>query len=243
MSTRICTTPSENQLIEIKNWLFEEYQKENEGFYINWNIILNYFESNQLIILLKDSDVIGFSTYRFYDDIVVNIDIIEIHPDHRKCGYGNYMMKEVFNFCKIQGAKVASLFCAPKESYKFWENFGFSDFPETGYTQTELSMYMNLVEVRETLKDNYLDKTIIELWDCEPHQSKDVKAKWTWSINTSHNKIEPPILITCDRNWNIRFSIDGEIIKESKVKYFSKMNPIDLDKFMFINELNTHNNK
>ncbi len=237
MTARICTTPNKNQLIEIKKWLFEEYQKTNEGFYVNWKLILNYFENNQLIILEKDAIVIGFSTYEFCDEIVVNIDIIEIHPDFRKFGFGNYMMKEVFDFCKTQGALVARLFCEPVESYGFWKRIGFFDMPVTGYAQPELSMFMNLVEVRETLMDDYTDKTIIELWDCEPHQSKNFKAKWTWSISASQNKIEPPILIPCDRNWNIRFSIDGEIFKESKVKSFSNTNPIDLDKFMYIKEI------
>jgi GNAT superfamily N-acetyltransferase len=238
MSLEIISTPNFNQLNEIKNWLSDESQKYNEGFFCNWKAVMRYFENNQLIILVKDLNVIGFTTWYIHDKIALNIDIAEIHPDYRGNGYGKFMMHETFNFCKTKGAIVAKLFCAPSSSYEFWKSLGFKDMPEIGNDLPKLSLYMPLIDVLETINYENSESNTIELWNCEPYNITGVTASWIWSINPIKNKISPPILIPCNRDWNIRYSQNGRTIHEDKVKRFSIKNPIVFDSFIYINELN-----
>ena len=237
MTLHINTSPNNHQLSEINSWLKNEFKKNGEGFLNNWNIIESYFENGELIILIKDSKVIGFTTWKIYDDLILIIDIVEIHPDYRKSGYGKFMMQETFKFCISKGAKVVNLFCSPESSYSFWKSFGFLDMPKTAFCEPEFSLYKPLIEVQIPIEKNQLENEIIELWDCEPYQSKDVSSKWIWAVKITSKKISPPILIACSRDWNIRLSKNGEVIRETKVKYFSHKNPIDRGKFMFIDKL------
>jgi GNAT superfamily N-acetyltransferase len=239
MTLQINTSANEEQLLEIKHWLIDEHNKLQEGFYCNWSVIEKHFERGQLIVLNKDSRVIGFSTWEIEKEIVLNIAIVEIHPDYRGKGYGEYLMQQVFNFGKDhKKAIVAKLFCAPVESKSFWKKMGFMDFPFTGYAQPPDLMYLPLIDLRSQLKADHSEESTIELWNCEPHLSDECEPQWVWSAKINNGQLIPPILAPCNRNWNIRYTQNGTIIKESKIKYFSNSNPIDKDSFLLIQELN-----
>lgn len=137
---------------------------------------------------------------------------------------------------KDRGIIAIELFCEPIESEHFWRKMEFIQFPIRGYAEPELTFYKPLIEVCKTTKTpNELNK--IELWDVEPHQSKTRLPRWCWDIETQDGKLIKPIIQACNINWNIRWTKDGKIKKESKVKYFSRDNPIDFSPFMLIEKL------
>jgi N-acetylglutamate synthase-like GNAT family acetyltransferase len=227
-------TPTKEQLLETKAWLTQELENSGEGFMNNWNIIEDYFDRKQLILLLHESKTIGFTTWDIVDEIALNIDIAVIHPNFRSKGAGKFMMGESFKYLKSKDILVAKLFCQPSSSEPFWKSLGFIDMPETAYHQHDLALYLPLIETRQTTNALH-ESNVIELWNCEPYRASDESPKWIWNISGTH--LNPPILVPCDRNWNIRHIRDGEVIKEGKVKYFSQINPVDKSDFLFINEL------
>ena len=242
MNLKINVAPNSNQLAEIKNWLTDEYKKNEEGFLCNWNIIENYFNRNELIVLLMDSVVIGFTTWKIEDEIVLIIDIAEIHPNYRAKSYGKFMMSETFMYCKDKGVMVVKLFCEPRSSYTFWKKMGFIDMPFVGFYQHELSLYKPLIDIQKPLEDNHFENEILELWDCVPIDSKVTYPKWTWSAKSIEGRISPPILSPCCKDWKIRFSKNGRTITKSEVKSFSNDTSIMRNNFMFINKIDSIKN-
>lgn len=229
-------SPTKDQLLEIRTWLSVELDETGEGFMHNWNIIEDYFNRNQLMVLSNESKTIGFMTWNIIEGIVLNIDIAAIQPNQRYKGAGKFLFKEALNYFKTKSIVVVKLFCQPSSSEQFWKSLGFIDMPQTGFAQHELSLYLPLLNF-EAPKTNLVDNNEIELWSCEPHRATSEEPEWKWSIELCDNKLISPILAPCSRDWNIRWSRNGEIIKESKVKYFSRDKPIDYSSFMFIEEL------
>lgn len=56
------------------------------------------------------------------------IAIIEVHPAHRRRGYGTLLAKHIVNHLRLNGALVAHLECNPHESEPFWRSLGFFDY-------------------------------------------------------------------------------------------------------------------
>ncbi len=229
-------TPSVKDLKVIEMWLKEEDKKHKFGFYCNWNIIEKSFKSNKLISFELNKSVIGFLIYSI-GDIYIEIDILEIRPEYRKKGIGHDFIEKISVHFKDLGFKALKLFCEPRESELFWEKEGFIQFPTRGYSESDLTFFKPLVEILATTqKDKSLNK--IELWDVEPHEATNLKAKWTWNINLNDDDcLKIPILHPCNNNWNIRWTRNGQIAIEDKVKYFSRDYPIYSEPFLFIEEL------
>lgn len=226
-------TPSESDLKVIEEWLSNESKKYKVGFYCNWNIIEKLYTLNRLISLKLTDKTIGFLVYS-PDEIYVEIDIFEIQREYRGKGYGKFFYKQVAEAFKNQNFKAVKLFCEPVESEHFWRNLGFIKFPERGYSESALTFYKPLISYTEpTNEPNDLNK--LELWNVEPFQKDRISPCWIWNIENS--KLAKPIIHPCNVNWNLRWTKNGEIAREAKVKYFSKDNPVDFGPFMYIEKL------
>lgn len=234
--TEIKLNPTENDIEEIKNWLKNEDAKFNEGFYCNWNIIWDSFLKKQLICCSINDTPVGFLVWS-KGEIYIEIDILEIRPEYRKKGIGHDFIEKISVHFKDLGFKALKLFCEPRESELFWVKEGFIQFPKRGYSESDLTFFKPLVEILATTqKDKSLNK--IELWDVEPHEATNLKAKWTWNINLNdYDCLKIPILHPCNINWNIRWTRNGQIAIEDKVKYFSRDYPIYSGPFLFIEDL------
>jgi hypothetical protein len=57
---KINFSPSQTDLKKIEDWLIQESERYDDGFYCNWNIIENSFERNGLISLELNDTPIGF---------------------------------------------------------------------------------------------------------------------------------------------------------------------------------------
>ena len=232
---KINFSPSKNDLKKIEDWLIQERERYDDGFYCNWNIIENSFERNELISLELNNIPIGFVVWR-QSYIFIEIDILEIHFDYRRKGLGKIFFKMISASYKDKGVLAIKLFCEPRESRHFWKKMEFIQFPIRGYAESDLTFYKPLVEVCETTETpNELNK--IELWDVEPYQSKKKTPRWSWDISSENGILVKPIIQPCNVNWNIRWTKNGKIEKEDKVKYFSSENSIVFSPFMYIKRL------
>ena len=137
---KINLSPSQSDLRTIKNWLSEENEKFNEGFYCNWDIIEYSFHRNELISFELNKEIIGFvvwSQYEFY----IEIDIMEIHYSLRNKGLGKLFFEKVSDVFKEKKALALKLFCRPRDSEHFWRKMGFIKFPIRGYSESDLTFY------------------------------------------------------------------------------------------------------
>ena len=223
-------TPCLKQLEETKLWLIEEYEKFNQGFYCNWNIIEDSFKQKQFFTFEVGGQIIGFISWNVYEYSYsyVAIDILEIHPDFRKKGFGKILYQKAEEYFKQQNYIAIKLFCSPKKSEKFWRKMDFIKFPEIRYSIPELSYYKPLIETNQPVKKEANNK--FELWDLDPYEVKDRKPKWTWEIK----KNQKPILLPYNANWNLRLTLNGELVKEDKIKYFSPKSEVEIGDFLFI---------
>lgn len=210
-------TPTNQQLQELKTWLKAEEDLSQSGFFCNWDTIEKAFKKSCLIVFIYNNEIVGFLSWSTFSAPYVYIDIMEIHPNHRKKGFGKRMFEACEIYFKNKEFLAMILCCEPRESEAFWRKMCFTKFPPTGYTQPDLKYYKPLIEVNELI-DSYLDiDDKLELWDVEPYEIYNVPPRWTWLVN----KNSPPILQPCNGDWNLRLTKNGVIIKEDKVKYFS----------------------
>ncbi|MDD2199670.1 MAG: GNAT family N-acetyltransferase [Bacteroidales bacterium] len=228
--------PTRFDLEKIKEWLIEEEQESNEGFYCNWNIIEKAFNNDELITLNLKEKTVGFLVWS-KGEIYAEIDIMEIKPDYRKQGIGKLFFEQISEFFKQKGFLVIKLFCSPRESEKFWKKMGFIKFPDRGYSESDLTYFKPLIKVQTIVENQETDDTV-ELWDVEPYQKNNNQPKWTWNINLDNGKLKLPIIQPCNCNWNLRWSKKGEMIREDKVKYFDTTeNRVEYSPFLYITNL------
>lgn len=225
---KILTNPTKNDLYEIIDWLKDEYELNGEGFYCNRKIISSAQKTGTLIVFKIDNRSVGFVVWSEINEFVIDIDIFVIHPDYRDKGLGKVFYNYVREHFKNDLYKVFKLFCEPARSEGFWKKMDFYKLPKFGYSQHELTYFSILVD---TASSNYIEGAdIIELWDVEP--------KWIWYVESENNELTLPIIHPCDCNWQIRWSRNGKVLKEEKVKYLTKNNfEFYYDKFLIINDL------
>lgn len=229
-------TPTQLDLRKIEEWLIEEEKASNEGFYCNWTIIENAFNNNTLVTLDFQNSPIGFIVWS-KGEIYAEIDILEIKPEYRRRGVGKLFFEEISKYFKQKGFLAIELFCSPRESEPFWKNMGFIKFPNRGYSESDLTYFKPLIRVQPN-SENELTDNKIELWDVEPYQKNNSIPKWTWYIEHKNNKLILPIIQPCNCNWNLRWTRNGEIIREDKVKNFStKENRVEYSPFLYIDKL------
>lgn len=228
-------SPTQSDLTEIERWLIEEDIKFGKGFYCNWSIIEKAFTKKELITINFNSLPIGFLVWS-NREIYAEIDILEIEYNHRNKGIGKYFFDHISNYLKEQGFLAIKLFCAPRESEKFWKKLNFLKYPNTGYSQSDLTYYKPLVPIQE-ITNNSNSENKLELWNVEPFQIKKYEPKWTWEVQSKTNKLPSIIVQPCNPNWNLRWTKNSRVIREDKVKYFFTNEEIDYSTFLIIKEL------
>ena len=221
---------TKNELTEIKRWLKKE-STIDKGFYHNWDIIENANLKNEIFIIKKESEVVGFLVWTD-KEICAEIDIFEIKPEHRRKGIGEFFYVEFCKYLRQHNFCVVRLFCEPKESEKFWIRMNFIKFPDIKYSIPKLTYYKPLIEINKPTTEIDNDNKL-ELWNCEPHEIKNNEPKWSWNIDA---EIFYPILNPYNPNWYIRLTKKGKIVKEEKVKRFDNNREIEFGSFIYIKE-------
>ncbi len=233
---KINLIPSRLDLQKIEEWLIEEKRELNEGFYCNWTIIEKAFTNKELITLNFNEKPIGFLVWS-KAEIYAEIIILEIKPEHRNSGIGKAFFEQISDYLKQKGFLAIKLFCVPSESEKFWKKMGFVKFPDRGYSESDLTYFKPLIKILPS-SENQKTHNTVELWNVEPYQKNNNQPKWTWNIELNNNMLMLPIIQPCNCNWNLRWTKNGEIIKEDKVKYFAtKKNRVEFSPFLYIEKL------
>jgi predicted GNAT family acetyltransferase len=221
------------ELNEIENWLKEESLTSKNGFYSNWNMFIKSYSENRMAILKNKENVIGYTIWRT-GDIHIEIDIFEIKPVFRKKGMGKYFLNEISEYFKKKGFLALKLFCEPEKSELFWKEMKFIKFPKRGCSESELTYFKPLIKINQSDED-VDENNKLELWDLEPFEVENSKPKWVWNIDI---KKIISILHPYDLKWNMRWTKNGKIVKESMIKDFSsKQNKIAFDEFIYIKKL------
>lgn len=213
---------------------FEAINKYLNAEKITGNLpsIVSSFEKNELIVLFREKELIGFSAYQF-DFPVSKINVVEIIKKYRGKGLGKKLANTTLNEIQKKKGQVVELFCSPTDSESFWKIVGFKNLPETGFTNGQIIMYKTLIE---TLLPNQINdnEEIIELWDVEPHEADKNEPKWSWRINAS--ELKKPIIQPTDCDWQICWRKGESEIKKGKVKYFSS-NQIKFGNYIILRDL------
>jgi len=234
--------PSSTQLARIKAWLMEENNVLGEGFFCNWEVIQDSFDNKRICVLVLEKKEIGFITW-FDRDKVNTIQITEIRSEFRRLGYGRYLVDALTERLAKRGSLVLELYCQPAKSEKAWKKLGFREYPKVegfeAYNEKDgKHLYKILVPFLKPTKSKK-DVVTIELWDVEPHQINKVSPLWKWhpKLKPGTRHLDKPIIFPSKRDWNIRWSENGTIIREEKVKYFGKPEDIDFMDFIIIEKL------
>lgn len=234
--------PTGEQLNEIKEWLLiEEHGKPFAGFYCNWNSIEYSFGRNEIAVIFLEKAPIGFLTW-FNNDRVTTIQITEIKPGFRRMGYGKTLLEAVAGKLQNAGVAVLDLHCQPATSKKAWKKLGFKNYPDvedfSDFNHEEGNwLYKILVPFDKPTK-SAANKESIELWSVEPYLASRTLPAWKWhpKFEGGSRKLVNPIIFPANADWNIRWLIDGDAIKENKVKRFLKTE-IAFSNFIIIEEL------
>ena len=230
--------PTLQDIKEILVWLKKERDSDilGQGFFNNKDIIMDSFRLGNAIVFKHENKSIGLIVWNESDDILVNIDIFVIDPSFRGKGLGRLFYHEVCNYFVEKGFKAVKLFCEPKTSEKFWIKMGLLKLHDCGYTEHELTYYGVLIDVASTIHMNNAEK--IELWDVEPYEAMETEPRWTWYIENDEGRLLYPILHPCNCNWNLRWSRNGDVLKEGKIKYFTNEDfELFKSKFLYIEKL------
>ena len=211
--------PTEKHIVDIKNWLIEEWNKTHNGFYCNWNIISKRFDKKNVILITDNNFPVGFLVYSISDFLSV-IDIVEVKPSERNRGIAKKLINETLEYFKLKGVLVCELFCSPENSEPFWKRIGFKNFPDFPY-DSKLSMFKPLVESLKPTENGASKKTI-SLWNCEPYQVKDKNPIWIWNLDfmADGETLRKPIIFPAFKDWYVKFSVNDEIKESEQVKRF-----------------------
>lgn len=230
--------PNENHLTNIEEWLIEEKNKFNEGFYCNWNIIREAFTEKRLNIITENDFAIGFIVYRI-SDLTAEIVIAEIKPTERRKGIAKELINGTLEYFRTKEILVTQLFCSPENSEPFWKKVGFLNFPEFPHN-SQIRMYKPQIQTLELWNKSDLknNEEVIELWNEEPHIAERINSKWKWELKYNSNTLilEKPIIFPAHYDWQICWRKGNLIIEKNKVKYF-KTEEILNGNFIIIREL------
>ncbi len=238
ISVDISFRPNQKQLDIIESWLIEEYNKTNQGFYCNWNVILNAFESKEMSVLSLDKIPIGFAIWYFPSNYTARIDIIQIKSTFQKQGFGKFFIEQLFKFFLSHDILVVHLECAPDSSERYWRNIKFIDFPDNDRWQYgNKKLYRILVPHLKQIKSKKKTEQI-ELWDDEPYRTDNASPTWIWELKYIKNttKLIQPIICPCLSDWKIRWEQNESVIIEDKVKRFVK-GDICMGNFLIIKKM------
>lgn len=236
---KISFKPTKKQFSEIQDWLLEESISTGEGFYCNLNQISSSFKEKQLAVISLNQQTIGFASWRVTSKLTARIEIVEINRFFRKKGFGRQLMSALFQRFIENNIVVTDLQCSPSNSEPIWRQFGFIDFPNHNDTWNvgNKKLFKILVPSLPTIERNSESETI-ELWDDEPYCTQKKQSTWKWELvfKRGTGELQKPIIIPCHHDWRIRWRNQDRIVKEDKVKYFSKED-IEFGTFLIISKL------
>jgi len=215
-------SPGKISLAKIETWLKEERLATGEGFYVNWSTIKNAFAQGQMAVLEMSNEPVGFAVWRPNDKLTY-LDIVEIHPSHRKKGLAGQLLAYFSDHFLTIGIMVIELQCEPPESELTWKKLGFIEFASSFNSWGHKRLYKILTDSHRPDTPGNSDESI-SLWDREPIYARDKPPVWQWKLSfiEGTRKLMVPIVIACDKDWKLSWRKNNNEVVTKKAKYFQE---------------------
>ena len=114
-----------SQLYEVLGWLEREEIESGEGFYCKRDLIEQSFNDGDMNCATFGSEVVGFVIHTIKSHGAA-LDIMAIHPAHRRRGFGRELALYAIDKLFQLGADFVTVRCAPRSSETFWRCLGFA---------------------------------------------------------------------------------------------------------------------
>lgn len=121
---------TEQSLAETLDWLEREQTESSEGFFCNKDTIVASHAAGELFCGLTNDHVAGFVVHN-RKSAGASIDILEVHPQHRRRGFGSQLAVHAIGRLFAAGAAFVTVQCSPRSSEPFWRSLGF--LPQDSY--------------------------------------------------------------------------------------------------------------
>lgn len=133
----ISIVPSTRPLLsEVLGWLEREHEETGEGFHCNRDIIVSSHQTGELLCAISDQGALAFAVYNL-KSVGSAIDILEVHPMHRKKGIGTLLASAAVGRLFEAGSPFVTVQCSPRSSEKFWRSLGFEYEPDESTSSRE----------------------------------------------------------------------------------------------------------
>lgn len=121
---------TESSLDELLRWLRREEAESGEGFFCNEEIIAASHASGDLHCGIANGQVVGFVVHTA-TPARASIDILEVHPQHRRRGIGTQLAADTIKRLHASAAQFITVQCRPRSSEAFWRSLGFASSPSS----------------------------------------------------------------------------------------------------------------
>ena len=118
---------TEDDLACIRTWLREERDQGERGFKCNWSIIEEGFTEGRLVVIRDPQSAVAVA---FRVGGLLSPSIMEVHPSHRKRGYGAEIVEYFIEQARKESVNVLVVQCQPRTSIPFWKAMGFTLYGE-----------------------------------------------------------------------------------------------------------------
>lgn len=108
----------------ILTWLKEEHDANNEGFWVNRNVISRAFEEGDLYVVRLNGEAVAYQVGHYSPDIT------NVRQNLQRRGYGAALFEAGVDRAYGDGVNVLSGQCAPETSLPFWLKHGFEQYED-----------------------------------------------------------------------------------------------------------------
>lgn len=128
-----------DQLSEVLAWLEYEEAESGDGFYCKRDVIEQSFNDGEMYCASCGPTVVGFVIHTV-KSIGASIDILEVHPAHRRQGFGRQLALHAIERLFQRGKEFVTARCAPRSSEPFWRTLGFVTLVRTLPQRTDAAV-------------------------------------------------------------------------------------------------------
>jgi predicted N-acetyltransferase YhbS len=133
---------NEDLLNAVLLWLAQEAEESGEGFHHQEDLIRSAQSEGTMLCAVMDGQAVGFLTFSRKDlSPTAAIDLLEVHPDHRRKGIGKRLANFGIALLSSEGREAVTVMCAPRSSEAFWRALDFTLYgPEHPHHAPRLSL-------------------------------------------------------------------------------------------------------
>jgi predicted GNAT family acetyltransferase len=241
-TTEVSFNPTMEELREIEQWLYQEELRTGKGFYCNWTVIENAYNTKRFITVKQCKKSVGFAVW-YENNYIADIEIAEIKPGLREKGLGRFLIENLIESLQFRNVFVVKVHCQPSNSEKAWKKMEFIEYPDVeamkGFS-TKYGKHLYRILTPTTLVssgEKNQSGELIKLWSEERYRIKDIRPQWIWQLEfePGTRKLNKPIIHPAFNNWKMTWEINNICRIEDEVKYFPK--EIDYGNFIVIQEM------